>query len=525
MSYDLFVAGIGLCVLALAGLVFFWANRFGGQPVGRSHILWPIAFMVAGMALAITGQFFADTYYLDQAIALGFLALLVVCLAATTERGADVVKSTAFAVLLFLSFLLLSGPPLLDRLTEIGTTGVKFALPEQAAYRTAYSGPEKEKSFKPRRLLGRIQAKAIERAILQDAAVHRTDGYRLSAFLISHAGGVLPSDAEGRKMWAENLYKRAVQGQVGADVETTKRHVEAWTRVWDYEEFAKICTGKIGRLLEQAIDEEKRGQRARAQGFGRGVLELLEKGEARRFAETVYYHSFLTTYLRLLTGDIDGAFSAAYHGAAKFPAHINSNETVRTLLWTENNDSSTAKRYMERALEGEENVLMRIKDNWDVALTRLGATATSANVTSKVIEAEIAEVQNHRKTYEERLSKRFRDAAIDAKNDIAYFAAMEVVDSDKAKKYAGDAVEAFPREAAYLDTLGFVKLRFAEPGDKGRDEVVEALRLFDQARSFAAREKDAETRAALLKVIDLHRKEAVSRRGPAKNEAKQRETK
>jgi hypothetical protein len=513
MSYNLFLLGIAVSIFSAAVLVAIFANRVADQPIHGFWTAYWAVLLAGGAGLILAGTYLiSDVYYVDQLVVLGLVTLLILYTAATNEKGADIVKSSTFLILLLFSILLFAAPQLLDRLTEIGTGGLKFAALE----RTDYSAIEREKSFKPTRLLRKLVRKekpdAFENVVQQDAAMGRIEGYKLSAALSPYMEREMPSEAQKRKAWAESLYRRATQGEIGADVETVRRHLEAWTLVWEYEEFAKFFREKVRPILEEARERDEQGERRKAEDAVTRVLTLLEGSDGRRFAEGVYYHSYILAFLHLFRSDTDEAFRAAYDGAARFRRHINANETLRFLLWTQNNDSLTAKQYSETALASELAAPEKIKEGYDSALRWLGtALQQSSGKQKPILEAEIATVEKHRATYENKLIERFRAAATGAKNDVAYFAALERVDGEKARTYAEQAVDEDP-DASNLDTLGFVTLRFAEPGERGRDQIREAIVLFERAkRLVVSREGDLEARKAFLKVIALHRREALNR--------------
>lgn len=154
-----------------------------------------------------------------------------------------------------------------------------------------------------------------------------------------------------------------------------------------------------------------------------------------------------------------------------------------------------AIKHLEEALKIAIDSKKDITKNYERAIEEF----TKGKSTGKV-----QEVQDHRNHHEKNLQKRFEDVILNFKNNIAYYSAIEGIQEPTARRYAKEIYKNNPLDPALIDTYGYVKLRFA----KNREEILEALSLFEEAEFKAKILDDNEEKRNSLSEIRLHYEQA-----------------
>lgn len=506
MSYTSF--HVGMLILLLSGMGFLFYRDRVLHPLSAKLPSWInvlTAGLVTGVVLLLLGILKPDvlTGYIDEIVVLGVLLLALFYWSSQNPNVADILKSWGFVGLITLFLLVSYGSTLLDRIVEIGTGGVK--LTALVVEQKVTPQIDKEREFKPEVILS-TELLGLGDKSKQDAALFRLEAYTTGADLVLHMDRILPEADQHRLRWAKDVYDKAEKG--GATIETVRRlrNYQLWDKVVKYESFSELFERELKPKFMEALAEEKKGNRGRAQRIVRGdVIKMIEeKDEWRSFSGKVYYYSHLLSYIYMFSQDEERAMRQIYDAVVRFPDDINANNLLGAFLWAIRSDALGAARYMERSLAIARNLQEHVQNGYSQTLNRLIEHKAGGNVRSEIVDHEMAALEGHRKAYQQQLMDRYARAQIELKNSIAYFLTVEGLEKEKARQYAREVYEANPKHHYYIDTHAYALARFAEHGEKGKEDIREGLRLFNKAEAIAKQLTDRNRRRNALDIIHLH---------------------
>jgi tetratricopeptide (TPR) repeat protein len=510
MTYDLSLVGLVFSAVACGFLLFMLAALLVlklKQPAWHA-LGWSVVLVVGLIVFSLGRIWLKDRYYVDETVAIAGGGLLLFYWASQNKNVLEILKSWGFVALTLMLAVVFFGPDLLERVTEIGTSGLKLAQPTDR--RQVLARLNREPHVAPKELLAvALQVKAVAE---KDVAVLRIRAYHLAANMITYADTVLSPEARRRETWANEIHQKAVKGQLLIDQRETKRHVDSWATVLRYEEFARFFEKHLEKDLKQAKRDEELGKRNRAARIVRKLLSRLQDSDAEKFAGSVYYYHYLLIQLHLYFRDLEATVTSAYEGVTRFRDDMNANLGLAEVLWFENSDALTAKRYYERALESATQTAATIDEEHRLTLGALTAARLQATGPKRdIIDREIDEVMKHRdSSVGKSLQGRYKGAQIALKNTIAYLAAVEGIDETKARAYAEEVYQSESTRPEYVDTYGYVKLRFAGGGETGKTEAKGALNLLKTAEELAKRRiSDRDDLQGMLQTIRSHQREAL----------------
>lgn len=114
----------------------------------------------------------------------------------------------------------------------------------------------------------------------------------------------------------------------------------------------------------------------------------------------------------------------------------------------------------------------------------------------------------HKDRWNKSLREWFVTLQMQMRNNVAYDIALEEIAAleASAREYAEAAYAYNPENPTYIETLGLVKLRFANTLVGGKDEDIKrAVSLFDRA-IYLAREKNE---LVTVRIAQLHQQQAL----------------
>jgi predicted GIY-YIG superfamily endonuclease len=230
------------------------------------------------------------------------------------------------------------------------------------------------------------------------------------------------------------------------------------------------------------------GRDERRSEVNRVIAQLEPK--AKQFPSGSFLN-FLGT-LALANEENERAFKFYYAGVTEDPEHLPIYESLSYSMWRLNGDSRTARRYAANGFGLVQDLSLR----WRRQREQSAATLTELRARNASIEPYAREVSAFYAMAEPSVTGYLNVMFERLGSSLAYYSALELTDREQAKRIIKDVVERRPenaKDADYVDTQGFVTLRFAST----LDEVDEAIRTFQAAKKLADQKEQ-------IDLIDLH---------------------
>jgi hypothetical protein len=230
------------------------------------------------------------------------------------------------------------------------------------------------------------------------------------------------------------------------------------------------------------------GRDERRSEVNRVIAQLEPK--AKQFPSGSFLN-FLGT-LALANEENERAFKFYYAGVTEDPEHLPIYESLSYSMWRLNGDSRTARRYAANGFGLVQDLSLR----WRRQREQSAATLTELRARNASIEPYAREVSAFYAMAEPSVTGYLNVMFERLGSSLAYYSALELTDREQAKRVIKDVVERRPenaKDADYVDTQGFVTLRFAST----LDEVDEAIRTFQAAKKLADQKEQ-------IDLIDLH---------------------
>lgn len=318
--------------------------------------------------------------------------------------------------------------------------------------------------------------------------------YSLEVQLLPHNPDV-PNDEAAigrRRVWLAHVQGR--NGGIGSP-NVFKELQLLYDEIEQHEALQALFNTQLRDLLEAA----KKLQGAAQTKSIRSAVDILNDNRA-----SILIPQFFTILARLhrILHDKEKALSILYEGHDRFRDSINTNVLLGWHIGEMNSNYSTALKYECKALGIIEQCGKEVESNYK-KIHECVLGGPQGDFTRYLQQ----KARDHKNGWQTRLTDWFTDLRIQMSNNVAYDIAIEGIASLEApaRKYA-EAVHAHkPEEAAYMETLGFVKLRFYNTFTGGKDEDLKhALRLFEQAIYLARGQNDMIT----LEMAQLHHQEA-----------------
>lgn len=207
------------------------------------------------------------------------------------------------------------------------------------------------------------------------------------------------------------------------------------------------------------------------------VIARLEL-ERKRLPSGSFYN-FLGT-LALANEENERALKYYYEGYLEDPEHLPIHESLAYSFWRLHGDSKTARKYAASGFGLVQELSLRWRRQREQAAANL-ATLRAANIG---IESYAREVTEFYAKAEPVVASYFNGMFERFASGLAYYNAHELLDREQSHRLIKEVIERRPEnanDADYVDTQGFVTLRFA----RTLDEVDGAIRAFQRAKELA----------------------------------------
>lgn len=460
------------------------------------HVIAAVIFLVAIIILVPVWrkrrQFTAFQVYL-----LSFMVICAVILARGLIAQISPMVITGLLGGLLLIVTLIMGEnylrDLMNRLVQIGS--IKFSPPITKQQELGNVWKRKEDFIKRETSIEQIIIR-IEEFGDYPTEFLRLTSYSLESALAPYSPSTPPNGMEERCNWLSRLQSSSA-GEL--DEKLIKDLNELYVKIKKYENFKRLFFDSLKRSLEEA-----QASRDPIQGV-RDVIAVMEESK-----NTIICPHFFTTVagLHVILKNDERALAALYEGQSCFPDSLNTNIVLGWYIGNLNSDFLSPVKYEERALE--------IAREWSEGVHDCYSRANSLllRCPENTFTRHLKEIVNdHQDRWKKKLLKWIDDIAVGMRNHLAYNIAIEGIVERRADaiEYAKIAVEAQPKNPAYIDTLGLVKLAFAytATGAQRTREIEDAVASFDQATYWAVKKDDQTT----LAEARLHRQQAIETLG------------
>jgi len=267
---------------------------------------------------------------------------------------------------------------------------------------------------------------------------------------------------------------------------------ELYADIRRHERLRDLFDADLEKTLRNAkkLDDEARDQ---------VILQVIAKLESDRSAILIpQYFTVLARLWRILKQK-EKALSILYEGHDRFPDSINTNVLLGWHIGETNGNYSAALKYECRALEIAVQCAADLK-TWYDRVEKAEPDNGFARYLKSMARA-------HKTEWHGKMTAWFTGLEMEMRNNVAFDIAVEGVLplEPRARKDAEIAHKHDSENASYCETLGMVRLRFANSLTGGKEnDVKEALRLFERAIYMAPSQKDTVT----LRMAQLHYEEA-----------------
>jgi hypothetical protein len=337
-----------------------------------------------------------------------------------------------------------------------------------------------------------------ERRIYHYLALSRLEAYALEAKLAGFCTRVPPAEFEERESWLE-----IVKYQWRDRLEEASYQSLAAI----YRDYGRLRAFKdvFGARIETCLNEN---QPARTQDKKNiyDAIKILQDRKDKILSPQYYVN---LARMNLILDRRERALSLLYEGFDRFPDSLKATVFLADHLAILNRDFTSASVYGIRAIDIAAQRRRNITE-WSLAIN----SAIKQGPPNPWVPYLKAVIGNERESWRE-CENWLKQIEIQLKNNIAYYIA-----AGNLYEYAARA-EAYARSLAatetlnhnYLDTIGFVKLRFAdlEPGvaddDRVKKDLKEACRLFSQSAKLARQIDDVDAAES----AELHYEQAFRR--------------
>jgi hypothetical protein len=344
--------------------------------------------------------------------------------------------------------------------------------------------------------------------------LYRLRAYSVEARLIAYDPPVPVLGAWGRS-WLDYLPKPK-EGWLGEDLPSLKR---LHTTIKAYEELRSLLNQKISNIIKEALknpaerDTKVRDAIALIDEYKRALIDEYKKRAASSTDSCVPPHCFtVKADLQMAINDKEAALATLYEGQSHHPDSSVVNYNLAFYLSDLVGDHYTAVIYGDKALAALCDMEDQLRNSYrtvDRMVRDAPVGALAAYLKEKLV--------IYRNGLRKELQTWLKESSYAVKNLIAYAITQgELVPrSDDAYGYAKAAVDAFPKNALYLDTLGFARLKFGSL-NRDRSAVAESVRILGKAVYYSDRSSPEPYSEPYKEAIRQHRKQACEAIAQAK---------
>ncbi|HWP59747.1 MAG TPA: hypothetical protein VNL14_17780 [Candidatus Acidoferrales bacterium] len=470
------------------------SSRNSAPPIGPA--VWALLAVVLAAGLAVTRRRFAD-YQIFWGALVGLCFALIV---AGVFQKSPALVIAGLAGCLVGAALLTTGrhgfQRLVNRLVKAGP--VEFS-PYAAGSRRLKIAKIRESEYieqetTPAQIVG------SEERIDYYIELSRLRGYWLESELIASCEEIPSSETfAARSEWLKKL-KSTSPAALTEDLCT--RLEATYLEGARLESFKRCFNDDIKPRLQP---EAQRGPSRE------DILRAIETLEAKKDSLLTPQYFVNLARLNLMLHKREKALSLLYEGYDLFPDNLKTIILLSDHLAILNQDFTTAAHYGMRAVRLAEDARKNLERWYGDAKARIERDSSKppARYLKPVLES-------HEKRWRERLSTMWLEKLeLQLKNNVAYYIGAGRLDeyAGMAREFAKTINERDTLNYNYLDTLGFVMLRFADgEGAAGDEEEVkrdlrEACSLFSRAANLARRNNDEGSAEA----IEFHYEQAAKR--------------
>lgn len=376
-------------------------------------------------------------------------------------------------VLLFAFIMLLALPPLIARMGPVKT--LKFEGSAKGIIVTAVSQDIKVEERRyveqlPIRPADHITniAEGIIAGIDKKIALLTAKVYLAEAQVVLTGGLTVPEKVLKQSSLSDRLRSYAVDGN-----NTFSVLKGLASRIEQHQQLATLLQrSRFFELLRGALAVTTQDERNR---FVRLAMAEATQKESQSIGVGTLYN--MLGNLAISTGDTNLAFKFLYEAYHYDNEHLPTLESLSFALWKFNADCRTAIRFSRDGYQlARTQVLQVPRDKLDT-LSALKSLEQQQPSLAALTAQRIVEVSHFYSTTEEKIHGYLEGFYHRLEDIAAYCMAYERTDEAEARRLADALLAAAPEDPDYLDTKGFVVMRFSQSAG----EVSQAVTLFRQA--------------------------------------------
>jgi hypothetical protein len=324
---------------------------------------------------------------------------------------------------------------------------------------------------------------------------HRLTAYSMESELLAHTTNKPPDEYVDKVLWLKAL-------QTGDGQKLGKAFFENLETTYERTHYIDAFKSLFAQSLKEILkDVDRAPDNEKAEKIRKAITTLQD--EKAKVLSPHFFVLLARLYLILREPHSKSqALSALYDGYSKFSNTL-INSPIGEYLGELNNDFWSALKHDCKAVELAGKSEKQVDECYEKIKHHLQSSQDSP------LKSYLADIMKyHEGRWRAKLRNWFKTLKEQMMNDVASDIAYgEIFAYEKlAREYAKQAAEADPEVAAYTDTLGLVKLRFANSPTGGKEaEIREAASLFAQAIQMA-KDKDDEL---TLEEARLHYRQAI----------------